>query len=78
MITLADRGAGPAQAKSQAPEKVPFDHLDLTEPAAEDRPRVGAQGGTRSHCLMSTAITARDETVLTHKGRCRDLGSELV
>ena len=44
MITLADRGAGPAQAKPQAPEKVAFDHLDLTEPAAEDSPRVPGAG----------------------------------
>ena len=39
MITLADRGVWPAQAK-QALEKGPFDHLDLTQAAAEESPRV--------------------------------------
>ena len=43
MITLPDRALGPAQAPEQAPEKVSFDHLDLTQPAAEQSPRVGAQ-----------------------------------
>ena len=77
MITLANRGATwPAQAKPQAPEKVPFDHLDLTEPTAEDGARVpGAGWGTRGHGRKSTITTLEDET---HKGRCRDLGSELV
>ena len=48
MISLPDRALWPAQAK-QAPEKVAFDHLDLTQPAAEQSPRVGAQRGTRCH-----------------------------
>ena len=41
MISLPDRALWPAQAQAkQAPEKVAFDHLDLTQAAAEESPRV--------------------------------------
>ena len=52
MLSLPDRALWPAQAK-QAPEKVPFDHLDPTQPAAEQSPRVGAQRGSRCHSQHS-------------------------
>ena len=50
-LTLPERGLRPALEGKQAPEKVPFIHLDLTKPAAEKCSRLRAPGWAGCHLL---------------------------